>query len=73
MKNTNTCPKCGSHDIIKIDGSVRYYGAGNNIMTGLTRLSAVPVNRYVCSECGFSEEWINKEDIPALKKSKFVR
>lgn len=26
------------------------------------------VHRYVCCSCGYSEEWIDKEDIPKLEK-----
>ena len=40
----------------------------NNIQVGLTVFSAVLVNRYVCCDCGYSEEWIDKEDIPTLKR-----
>lgn len=69
MKNTNKCPKCGSDDIIRVNGSSRGYGAGNNIMIGMTVFSAVKVNRYICCNCGFCEEWIDKEDIPKIKKS----
>ena len=69
MKNTKECPKCHSHNIIRIDGDVRAYGAGNNIMTGLTIFSAIEVNRYLCCDCGYSEEWIDKEDIDKVKES----
>lgn len=69
MKNTNKCPKCGSDDIIRVNGSSRGYGAGNNIMIGMTIFSAVKVNRYICCNCGFCEEWIDKEDISKIKKS----
>lgn len=31
--------------------------------------SAVNVNRYICANCGFCEEWIDKEDISKIKKS----
>lgn len=68
MKNTHTCPKCNGTDIIRIPGTVGAYGVGNNIQTGLTKLSAVRVNRYLCCSCGYSEEWIDKEDIPKLEK-----
>ena len=53
MKNTSTCPKCDSDDIIRITdpGIVR----GNSVPGGVGR---VPVVRYVCAACGFSEEWI---------------
>lgn len=70
MKNTKQCPKCNSIDIIRVNGSSRGYGAGNNIMVGMTILSAVNVNRYICCNCGYSEEWIDKEDIPKIKNSK---
>ena len=68
MKNTHTCPKCNGTDIIRIPGTVGAYGVGNNIQTGLTNLSAVRVNRYLCCSCGYSEEWIDKQDIPKLEK-----
>ncbi|MGM9642123.1 MAG: hypothetical protein ACI3XI_02825 [Eubacteriales bacterium] len=68
VKNAHYCPKCASTDILIVPGTAGAYGMGNNIQTGLTNLSAVPVNRYVCCSCGYSEEWIDKEDIPKLKK-----
>lgn len=67
MKDTHICPKCGGSDILKIPGTAGAYGAGNNIMVGMTNLSAVLVNRYLCCLCGYSEEWIDKEDIQKLK------
>lgn len=67
MKNKKVCPKCGCNKILFVPGSARAYGAGNNIFVGCTILSAVLVERYVCSECGYSEEWIDKEGIDALK------
>ncbi|MBQ6357034.1 MAG: hypothetical protein IJI33_03650 [Solobacterium sp.] len=66
MKFSNVCPKCGSDQILMVPGDVRSYGAGNNIMTGMTVLSAVKVRRYVCCDCGFSEEWIDLDDIDKL-------
>lgn len=32
MKNTETCPKCNSREIIKIPGKAGAYGSGNNIL-----------------------------------------
>lgn len=69
MKINNKCPKCNSSDIIRVNGSTRGYGAGNNIMVGMTIFSAVKVNRYICCCCGYSEEWIDKDDIAKIKKS----
>ncbi|OUQ59577.1 hypothetical protein B5E58_03850 [Tyzzerella sp. An114] len=67
MKNTGICPKCNGNDILKVPGKSGAYGSGNNIQVGLTIFSAVLVDRYVCCSCGYSEEWINKEDIETLK------
>ncbi len=53
MKNTTTCPKCDSVDIIRIVD--RAIVQGNSVPGGVGR---IPVVRYVCTACGFSEEWV---------------
>lgn len=68
MKNTNKCPKCGPSDIIKVPGHAGAYGSGNNIMVGMTIKSAVPVDRYLCASCGYSEEWVDLDDIDKVEK-----
>ncbi|WP_278281159.1 hypothetical protein [Clostridium sp. BSD9I1] len=36
-------------------------------MTGMTIFSAVKVTRYLCCDCGYSEEWIDdKKDIEKI-------
>ena len=70
MKNNKMCPKCQSTNIIRIDGFVGAHGVGNNVMLGATIFSAVNVNRYICCHCGFTEEWIDKEDIEKIANSK---
>ena len=70
MKNSRTCPKCNSNNIVSIDGYAGAYGSGNNIMTGHTIFSAVNVNRYICCSCGYTEEWIDKEDMDKVVNSK---
>ena len=70
MKSSRICPKCQSNDIVRIDGYIGAYGAGNNVMTGATVFSAVEVNRYICCSCGYTEEWIDREDLSKVKKSK---
>ena len=69
MKLTGICPKCGSNDILRIEGNVGMYGSGNHIPVGITRFSAVKVHRYLCCSCGYSEEWINQEDIPKIENA----
>ena len=68
MKNSRICPKCNSNDILVVPGSSEAYGAGNNIRVGMTIFSSVLVDRYVCCHCGYSEEWIRREDVEKLKR-----
>lgn len=69
MKIKQECPKCNSENIIRIPGEVGPYGSGNNITVGATILSAIKVTRYLCGNCGYTEEWIdNKQDIEKLTK-----
>jgi len=68
LKESNTCPKCKGTEIIRVEGKSGAYGTGNNIQLGLTTFSAVLVHRYVCCNCGYTEEWINKEDLQKLIK-----
>ena len=50
---------------MKIKLSPFFHGL-SYIPIGLFIHSAVHVIRYVCCACGYSEEWINEEDIPRL-------
>lgn len=70
MKRTNLCPKCNSSDIVRIEGYAGAYGSGNNVALGMSVFSCVPVHRYVCCRCGFTEEWIDTGDLPKVKNSK---
>jgi ribosomal protein S27AE len=67
MKNKKICPKCQSSSIVRVDGFRGVYGSGNYIMTSFS--SAVIVNRYICCSCGYTEEWIDEEDIETVLKS----
>lgn len=70
MKTTKRCPKCGSLHILRFDGYVGPYGSGNNLQTGRTIFSSVPVCRYICADCGYTEEWIDREDLERVIASK---
>ena len=59
MKNSHTCPKCGSRDIVRIPDHPSRYASGSNIYTTrYTLLGKVPVIRYVCCGCGYVENWV---------------
>ena len=70
MKNSKQCPKCQSREIVRVNGSVGAYGSGNNIRLGMTSYSAVEIHHYICLECGYSEEWIDQEDLWKIKNNK---
>jgi ribosomal protein S27AE len=68
MRRAKLCPKCGSGEIAAVPGSVGAFGTGSNIPIGQFIFSAVRVSRYICTACGFIEEWVdNPEDIAKIK------
>jgi len=68
MKTTNICTKCNSVDVVIVKGEKTNYARGNVIFTGSTILSAAMVNKYVCCNCGFIEEWVdNSQDLQKIK------
>ena len=69
MKNTGKCSKCHFSDVIRIRGWSGTVGQGNNIPVGWTVLSMVDVTRFLCGQCGYSEEWVEKPaDIEKVRK-----
>ena len=45
------------------------YGTGNFITFALWSGKRVPVTRYVCGNCGFTEEWIDEaSDLVKLRQ-----
>ena len=68
MKNSRMCPKCSGCRIIVIPGTTGPYGVGNNIPVGMTVFSYANVDRYLCADCGYSEEWIKREDLERIEK-----
>jgi Zn ribbon nucleic-acid-binding protein len=68
MKHNGVCPKCNGTDILLIPGKAGAYGVGNNIPVGATVFSYALVNRYLCCSCGYSEEWVDKDEMDKLKK-----
>jgi len=68
MKNTNTCSKCQSNDVVYVKGRTGSYGMGNVIM--LRAFSPINVSSYICLNCGFLEEYIEPKDLEKVKKLK---
>ena len=68
MMYTKRCPKCGSTDIVIVDGYVGAYGSGNNIVTGALKQPAL-VDRFICVNCGYCEEWLRRTELNKLADS----
>lgn len=66
MKKNNRCPKCGSSQLIIVPGKNIPAESGRAIMIGLSTLSSALFDRYVCSKCGYSEEYFDSENIDKL-------
>lgn len=63
MMRGNPCPKCGGVHVVRVPDNPMRHASGNNIYT--TRASLVgkiPLIRYVCSTCGYTEEWVEGQD-----------
>lgn len=71
MKNGNLCPMCGSREIVRIPDNPRRHASGNNIYTTrATLLGKIPVIRYVCCNCGYTENWVEtRRDLEKLKET----
>lgn len=62
MKKSKICPKCGSAKVFRIEGAHGIY----NLSLG--PLSTVFMERWICSGCGYSEQWIAEEDLSTVEQ-----
>lgn len=67
MKNTRTCPKCASKRIMVIERKTQDAYIPTSIF------SFAIVNKYICADCGFAEEWIASEDDLQKVRDKFLQ
>lgn len=63
VKKSGRCPKCDSQDIFRDPGWTASYQSGNYVILerGLFVWSKAKMARYVCTHCGFCEEWVDEE------------
>ena len=61
------CGKCGSTDLLPVPATP---GDHSHIVTGDRVLRTVAVDKYVCTDCGYVEQWVNdKVDLKTLKEA----
>lgn len=77
MKNSKECPKCMSDNIVRFDGLRLYNALGNVLLVKRSKnrllVDVVCIHRYVCCNCGYTEEWIDKEDLQKVAESQFAK
>ena len=63
VKRGNPCLKCGSKSIAYLPGGLladqNYAVVAGFLALGSTRFR---IARYVCGTCGYTEEWVDRED-----------
>ena len=71
MKQSGICPKCGGREIVRIPDNPYRHASGNNIYTTrLTLAGKIPVIRYVCCTCGYTENWVeHTQERQALRRA----
>lgn len=63
MKYNKSCPKCTSTEIAMIEGGTFKGNIYNTMGIGL---STIYLTRYVCTRCGFTENYV--DDTKDLKR-----
>lgn len=68
VKNSKCCPKCSSHNIVRVPDDAHRYLANSLCITKVVTVERIPVVRYVCCDCGYVENWIeNKHEMDKIK------
>ena len=73
MKNSLTCPKCQSNEILRIPGKQQMsaYDVAQSIRVGGIIKSVASVERFVCGNCGFIEDWVESPEALEKIRSKY--
>lgn len=67
MKASKICPKCSSTNLVRYSGKSDTNNIyGNNIALGDPVWELIKINRYICCECGYTEEWIDQKDLDKI-------
>ena len=66
MKKSGKCPKCGTREIVLVPGKLVPAGNGRSIMLGHSALSSALIDRYICLECGYSEDYFDENELQKI-------
>src|SRR4051812_44819872 len=66
MHHHQACGRCGSADLLEVPTTP---GDHSHIVLGDNLLHTVRVSKYVCTDCGCVEEWVNSaQDLKRLNE-----
>ncbi|MBP9055322.1 MAG: hypothetical protein KBF69_03005 [Saprospiraceae bacterium] len=65
MKHTYCCPKCNNSEIAIIESGAFKGNLYNTVSFGL---STIYLTKYICTDCGYSENYV--DDVKDLQKIK---
>lgn len=68
MKNIRVCPKCGSNHIVSPRYTVAPKNTGAFDSVPLGAFTAARIHRYICTDCGYVEFWIEQPDLDQVRK-----
>jgi predicted nucleic-acid-binding Zn-ribbon protein len=68
MKQDNQCTRCGSSNLLRIPVVP---GDGPHIVIGDRLMHSIPVTQFVCSDCGYIENWVADENELARLKEQY--
>ena len=69
LKRTHACPKCGCTQIVHVPASQWLFARGGNAYLGLHLGEKVLISKYICTGCGYVENWAERpQDLAALRK-----
>lgn len=70
--NTHTeCGKCSSPDLFEIPATASEH---SHIVIGERLMRNVAISRYVCTDFGYIEEWVNnQQDLDSLKSELLIK
>lgn len=65
MKKSGSCPKCNSTEVYTTKGTTK---RGERSSIGVSSFSAISIDLYICTSCGYMEEYGEEGDLKDLKK-----
>lgn len=69
MKKTGKCPKCESEKIYTDCGQMK---RGERCSVAISSWKQLILDTYLCTECGYIEEYVRAEDLKDETKSKKI-